>query len=131
MRFHSNHQIPNHDLNSALWHLYDCKQRDDDSAYRKAAGQVTGDQTEGMCQMTRMENDRQAFRWSLRQHRRLGQVRGEAVVREHRDRLLLRAVGVRRLEQPQLRHRGDHQPGGGAQQGLIVFSTFDVNIPNI
>ena len=37
--FHSNHQIPNHDLNSALWHLYDCKQRGDDSAYRKAAGQ--------------------------------------------------------------------------------------------
>ena len=38
--FHSNHQIPNHDLNSALWHLYDCKQRGDDSAYRKAAGQL-------------------------------------------------------------------------------------------
>ena len=39
VEFHSNHQIPNHDLNSALWHLYDCKQRGDDGAYRKAAGQ--------------------------------------------------------------------------------------------
>ena len=42
-------------------------------------------------------------------------------------RLLLRAVGLRRLEQPQLRHRGDHQPGGGAQQGLIVFSNLNVS----
>ena len=43
--FHSNHQIPNHDLNSALCHLNDCKQRGDDSAYRKAAGQLTNDCT--------------------------------------------------------------------------------------